>query len=170
MSASNAAAIRRRVTQPSNSTSNTSSDTNNNAPPTPSKTNQSMTIQQVMVSLDKRIKELEQNKNTVGATPENMDVLIGEINHRFELVVTELAELKDTLLKLQTYTMNVNKTLLDERINIMSDIGVTTRLDTSEQIDADLNSVITIQSEQTKNSIVSFDLSKNVSHQENTNN
>lgn len=155
MSSSNAAAIRRRVTQPSTS--------NPNLPPSQSasqpKTNQSMTIQQAMISMDKRLKDLEQPNSQVDPTPENLDVLIGEINHRFELVVTELAELKDTLLKLQTYTMDVNKTLLDERINLMSDIGISRKLNTSDQTDTDLNSVISIQSEQSKVSVVTFDLS-----------
>jgi hypothetical protein len=155
MSSSNAAAIRRRVTKPSTA--------NPNLPPSQiesqPKKNQSMTIQQAMISMDKRLKELEQPNSQVDPTPENLDVLIGEINHRFELVVTELAELKDTLLKLQTYTMDVNKTLLDERINLMSDIGVSRKLNTSDQTDTDLNSVITIQSEQSKGSAVTFDLS-----------
>ena len=159
MSSSNAAAIRRRVTQPSKSASTATSETKTE--PTQTKPNQQMTIQQVMISLDKRVKELEQSKNKVNDTPDNMDILIGEINHRFELVVTELAELKDTLLKLQTYTMDVNKTLLDERINLMSDIGVSTKLNTSDQIDAELNSVISINSEQSKNLFVAFDLSQN---------
>jgi len=155
MSSSNAAAIRRRVTQPSTANPNLPPSQNASQP----KTNQSMTIQQAMISMDKRLKELEQPNSQVDPTPENLDVLIGEINHRFELVVTELAELKDTLLKLQTYTMDVNKTLLDERINLMSDIGISRKLNTSDQTDTDLNSVITIQSEQSKVSVVTFDLS-----------
>jgi len=155
MSSSNAAAIRRRVTQPSTANPNLPPSQNASQP----NTNQSMTIQQAMISMDKRLKELEQPNSQVDPTPENLDVLIGEINHRFELVVTELAELKDTLLKLQTYTMDVNKTLLDERINLMSDIGISRKLNTSDQTDTDLNSVITIQSEQSKASVVTFDLS-----------
>lgn len=163
MSSSNAAAIRRRVTQPSTANPNLPPSQSASQPKTNQsiqpKTNQSMTIQQAMISMDKRLKELEQPNSQVDPTPENLDVLIGEINHRFELVVTELAELKDTLLKLQTYTMDVNKTLLDERINLMSDIGISRKLNTSDQTDTDLNSVITIQSEQSKASVVTFDLS-----------
>ena len=32
--------------------------------------------------------------------------------------------MKDIVLKLQSYTMDVNKTLLQERINVFSDLGV----------------------------------------------
>jgi hypothetical protein len=35
----------------------------------------------------------------------------------------EMAQLKDTLMKLQTYTMDVNKMLLEERVNVLSDLG-----------------------------------------------
>ena len=40
-----------------------------------------------------------------------------------ENIKTEINSLKDTVLKLQTYTMDVNKVLLQERINILSDLG-----------------------------------------------
>ena len=36
-------------------------------------------------------------------------------------MVNEINEIKDMLLKLQTFTMEVNKSLFDERINILSD-------------------------------------------------
>ena len=39
------------------------------------------------------------------------------------MLAEEIASLKDTLLKLQTYTMDVNKMLLDERVNVLSDLG-----------------------------------------------
>jgi hypothetical protein len=31
--------------------------------------------------------------------------------------------MKDTIMKLQTYTMDVNKMLLEERVNVLSDLG-----------------------------------------------
>ena len=52
--------------------------------------------------------------------------LLDEINNRFELLVTEMNNMKDIVLKLQSYTMDVNKTLLEERINVFSDLGVPT--------------------------------------------
>ena len=49
--------------------------------------------------------------------------MVEEFNNRFELVAMEINNLKDVVLKLQSYTMEVNKTLLEERINILSDLG-----------------------------------------------
>ena len=39
------------------------------------------------------------------------------------LLAEEIAQLRDTLMKLQTYTMDVNKMLLEERVNVLSDLG-----------------------------------------------
>lgn len=49
--------------------------------------------------------------------------VIDEYNHRFELLAAEIDNLKDIVLKLQSFTMEVNKTLMDERIHIFSDLG-----------------------------------------------
>ena len=49
--------------------------------------------------------------------------ILQEYDTRFMLLAEEIAQLKDTLMKLQTYTMDVNKMLLDERVNILSDLG-----------------------------------------------
>jgi len=48
-----------------------------------------------------------------------------EYNHRFEIFADEIANMKDIVLKLQSYTMDVNKALMDERIHVFSDLGVT---------------------------------------------
>ena len=52
-----------------------------------------------------------------------MNQLADEFNSKFEILAGELAELKDIVLKLQTYTMDVNKTLYEERIQVLSDMG-----------------------------------------------
>ena len=44
-------------------------------------------------------------------------------DRRFELLAEEINNLKDLLLKLQSYTMDVNKTLMEERVNVFSDLG-----------------------------------------------
>jgi hypothetical protein len=49
--------------------------------------------------------------------------ILQEYDNRFMLLAEEIAQLKDTLMKLQTYTMDVNKMLLDERVNVLSDLG-----------------------------------------------
>jgi hypothetical protein len=46
-----------------------------------------------------------------------------EYENRFAMLANEIAELKDIVLKLQSYTMEVNKTLMQERVQILSDLG-----------------------------------------------
>jgi hypothetical protein len=126
MSSANAAAIRRRVNHnqlpvPSKSdATNTPQYTNQSIPqPAP----KSLTLPQYMNTLDKRIKTLEDNapstnnSNTVFSAQ-----VMDEFNSRFEILATELGQFKDALLKLQTFTMDVNKSLHDDRIHILSDI------------------------------------------------
>jgi len=39
------------------------------------------------------------------------------------MIADEIASIKDVILKLQSFTMEVNKSLYDERIHILSDLG-----------------------------------------------
>ena len=52
------------------------------------------------------------------------DETIDDLNEKFEILANEIADLKDIVLKLQSYTMEVNKTLMEERISILSDVNV----------------------------------------------
>jgi len=61
--------------------------------------------------------------NAEQSTISNLSEIIDEFQQRFVLLAEEINSLKDTIIKLQTYTMDVNKTLLEERINILSDLG-----------------------------------------------
>lgn len=61
--------------------------------------------------------------NAEQSTISNLSEIIEEFQQRFVLLAEEINSLKDTIIKLQTYTMDVNKTLLEERINILSDLG-----------------------------------------------
>ena len=63
----------------------------------------------------------------------NEDIL-NEINSRFELLAEEISNIKDIVLKLQSYTMDVNKTLLEERINVFSDLGNSQQFSNIENI------------------------------------
>jgi hypothetical protein len=129
MSSSNAAAIRRRVgaqgapaPAPGQSTSNM---------PTPPSTPAQMTLQQVISTVDKRLSQLEtivksnneNNNNNNTNDSSDLPLVVDEFNNRFELIVTEINSLKDIVMKLQSYTMEVNKMLVDERIHILSDLG-----------------------------------------------
>lgn len=59
-------------------------------------------------------------QNVVAAPPADF---VDEIQNRFDMLASEILDLKDIVLKLQAYTMDVNKTLLEERIHILSDLG-----------------------------------------------
>jgi hypothetical protein len=45
-----------------------------------------------------------------------------EFDEKFEVLANEIADLKDIVLKLQSYTMEVNKMLMEERITVLSDM------------------------------------------------
>jgi hypothetical protein len=83
----------------------------------------------VISLVDKRLNNLEQfvqtqanNKTQVEPRDEiELRPVIEEYNTRFDIIADELASLKDTIMKLQTYTMEVNKTLMEDRIRILSD-------------------------------------------------
>lgn len=119
---SNAAAIRRRVnTQPLPQQPKPV----DNPPPQPPSNNKQLTIQQVITTMDQRLKQVEtimQNNGTNNNTSD-LSLIVDEFNNRFEIMVTEMNSLKDIIMQLQTYTMSVNKTLYDERIHILSDLG-----------------------------------------------
>jgi len=130
MSSSNAAAIRRRVgaqgvpapAPTPNTPTSSSTSTTSSAPA-------QMTLQQVITTVDKRLSQLEtivqSNNNNATNNNESSDLplVVDEFNNRFELIVTEINSLKDIVMKLQSYTMEVNKMLVDERIHILSDLG-----------------------------------------------
>ena len=132
MSSSNAAAIRRRVGAQGVPTPGQSTP---NMPTPPSNLNPQsvpaqMSLQQVISTVDKRLTQLEtivksNNNNANNNSNESSDLplIVDEFNNRFELIVTEINSLKDIVMKLQSYTMEVNKMLVDERIHILSDLG-----------------------------------------------
>lgn len=110
---------------------------------TPSAPANGLTLPQVIALVDTRLIKLERfMKDSMDGTRErsvsfvqdatnsatsNEETSIADIlqeyDNRFMLLAEEIAQLKDTLMKLQTYTMDVNKMLLDERVNILSDLG-----------------------------------------------
>jgi hypothetical protein len=111
------------------------SNTQNNATQQPNVNSTGLTLPQVISIVDRRLTTLEQfmketkeTKETNEPTTNNISlqeqpIWIDEFNHRFEILAEELNNIKDIVLKLQSYTMDVNKTLLEERINVFSDLG-----------------------------------------------
>ena len=124
MSAANAAAIRRRVNNQALVSSSVDTTPTANATPKPQNNQKGLTLPQYMGTLDKRIKTLEDALPKVAPVDTVFSSsVLDEFNSRFEILATEMGELKDALLKLQTFTMDVNKSLYDERIHILSDVG-----------------------------------------------
>ncbi len=122
MSASNAAAIRRRA-------ANANQEDNTPKPivdtPANRQTVKPKTVAEMVVQMSVRLNELE-NKMDVSGNNVSQELLglIQEYNMRFDIIAEEISILKDTVIKLQTYTMDVNKLLLNERIHILSDVSM----------------------------------------------
>ena len=134
MSQANAAARKRRAGGASFEPAN----------PTPQNTQQQLkpgapaglTLPQVIAVVDARLIALEtfmkdtKNASTQPKTAQTQaqaqvqisDETIDDLNEKFEILANEIADLKDIVLKLQSYTMEVNKTLMEERVRILSDV------------------------------------------------
>jgi hypothetical protein len=140
MSNANASAKKRRAPQSLENTPAPGPNrqpTGNNA----AQTSTALTLPQVIALFDSRILKLEksanESKNIVSNKESGIELnndILNEINSRFELLAEEISNIKDIVLKLQSYTMEVNKTLLEERINVFSDLGNTQQFSNLENI------------------------------------
>ena len=114
-----------------------------------------LTLQEVIALVDKRLVTLEkfmgdtksqtttdiprepkikfelEEDSTENSRPLN-DEIIEEFNSRFLLLTEEMTNLKDIILNLQSYTMSVNKILMEERVQIISDLGTIIEEDEEE--------------------------------------
>ena len=116
---SSALARKKRIGETPPSNPNPSSNSNKNT---------GLTLPQVIAVIDSRLIALESfakesKTNPVVVSENNSNEFLNEIQSRYEILAQEIAEVKDIVLKLQSYTMDVNKTLLEERIHILSDLG-----------------------------------------------
>jgi hypothetical protein len=66
--------------------------------------------------------EMMVNNNIADFVKQAVDEHMSEFSHRYDLLASELLDLKNIVMKLQSYTMDINKTLIEERIQILSDI------------------------------------------------
>ena len=95
-----------------------------------------LTLPQVISLVDKRLITLEtfmketqsggSQTNASASTSASEDAvneMADEFDTKFAVLAQEVADLKDVVLKLQAYTMEVNKTLYEERIQVLSDMG-----------------------------------------------
>jgi hypothetical protein len=87
--------------------------------PIPAPTTQpvGLTLPQVIALVDTRLTTLEtfmkssdSNQSSQEINPEIFD----DYESRFQMLATEITEMKDIVLKLQTFTMEVNKRLLEK--------------------------------------------------------
>lgn len=104
--------------------------------------NGGLTLPQVIALIDTRLVTLEKFMKDSQEGPSSKSVsfsdsvnensdeqgdditqVLSEYESRFMLLAEEIAGLKDSLMKLQTYTMDVNKMLLEERVNVLSDLS-----------------------------------------------
>jgi len=143
MSNSNASAKKRRAPQSLENTPppapiSTRQPASNN---TTIQSNNALTLPQVIALFDSRLVKLEkaanEPKNIVSNKESGVELnedILNEINSRFELLAEEISNIKDIVLKLQSYTMDVNKTLLEERINVFSDLGNSQQFSNIENI------------------------------------
>jgi hypothetical protein len=100
--------------------------------PSPSNLNQPpaigrpMTLPQVLSILEKRLsileksKDMEETTSIMATTPasimnDSLKETLDEYETRFDMLAEQINYIKDTLMKLQTFTMEVNQTLLLER-------------------------------------------------------
>ena len=117
MSQGNAAAIRRRVKNVENLPKQPNNTTKNTYTPEPQS---NLSINDAFKMVNERLVNLE--KGISGSSNNVQSDIIQEYDNRFNLIAQEIGELKETVLKLQTFTMDVNKTLYDERIKILGDL------------------------------------------------
>lgn len=132
MSNSIAAAKRRRAGVTEQAPAPAPPPTPNGAPQGSGQIPARLSLPQVIAVIDARLVKLEKSQAAAPVadqpavidTPEgsvSVSDYVVEMDHKFSVLVEEITNLKDIVLKLQAYTMDVNKMLVDERINIMSE-------------------------------------------------
>lgn len=135
MSSANAAAIKRRVNSIPSSDYSQRRDVNayNNSSSSPVDTNVpansgGMTMQQVISVIDNRLVFLEKNisvkddlADSQGTISDAMSVYIEDFNSRFELLAIEIDSIKTVVMNLQSYTMDVNRRLLDDKVIVAAE-------------------------------------------------
>jgi hypothetical protein len=128
MSAANSAAKKRRAPPSMEPPRPSTPMMNNSAPQQPTST-AGMTLPQVIALIDKRLVNLETitKEKLFDGTDDSVSMentssfskeILDEFNSRFEIMAEEIANIKNIVLSLQSYTMDVNKMLLDERTKL----------------------------------------------------
>ena len=74
-------------------------------------------VSSIQRNVEKPIIETISTENT-----NQLDEIVDEFDKRHQILATEIASLKDIVLNLQKYTMDVNKMLLEERAHIINEV------------------------------------------------
>ena len=125
MSAANAAAKKRRA----NVGSSNPTESSITLPSSSDKSKNGLTLPQVIALVDSRLTKLEESaaqphkpsSTTDHVSEDALKPILQEYDHRFTMLATQINDLKEIVIKLQSYTMDVNKTLLEERIQFMNE-------------------------------------------------
>ncbi len=135
--------VKPNVSEPSFSTLNRSSNQYENSYDNGMSDNKTtggapmFTLQQAILLIDKRISVLEnQTKSEIKSTGISSDInkeleaisnsfseITAEFDSRYNMLANEIVDLKNIVISLQSYTMDVNKMLLEERVRILSEIS-----------------------------------------------
>jgi len=131
MSNSLAAAKKRRAPQNVGPTPNIQPEISANRSVQQPMSTPGLTLPQVIALVDKRLVALETGMRDLNQrpsqpqsnadVPSNLTEVLDEFNGRFDTLAEEIGNLKNIVLSLQSYTMDVNKLLLDERMRILKD-------------------------------------------------
>ena len=94
--------------------------------PAPNMNQVGLTLPQVIALVDNRLTRLEmfmsESKNEPESKVQTDVKFTDDFNSKFDTLAEEIANMKNIVLSLQSYTMDVNKLLMDERIRILSEI------------------------------------------------
>ena len=122
-----------------------------------------LTVPQAFALVERRLKTLElfmekvnsqSNNNDIASStsvtftasgtseqqniPDNLVDILDEYNARFDILAEEISNLKNIVLSLQSYTMEVNKTLMEERIRVLSNTDDTNNVN---ELEADVKQI-----------------------------
>jgi len=110
-----------------------------------------LTLQQVIALVDSRLTNLEKNVIEMKSQPQTASTdathaymdknsfkpeveailfeYLSEFDERYEILANEITELKNIVLGLQSYTLNVNKVLMEERLKTVTESASTEESD-----------------------------------------
>jgi len=72
--------------------------------------------------------EFVDHSNDIVKLNENINEIANELNTRYDILANEILDIKNMLLKLQSFTMEVNKTLMDERTDFYKTTGLSNEI------------------------------------------